>query len=358
MWPRTRILDLFSLQHPIILAPMAGACTPQLVAGVSDAGGLGSLGAALMTTDQMRSAIRETRRLTNRAFNVNVQAYEVPPPEPAKIEAMRGRIQGYIRNLGAGTASSAPMPQTAKLADQIAIALEEKVPIFSWTYGIPDAAALKALKANGTKLIGTATAVEEARQLEAAGVDAIVAQGFEAGGHRGSFAVSFDESMVGTFALVPQIVDAVRIPVIAAGGIMDGRGIAAALMLGAEGVQMGTAFLACPENAIHPLYRQTLISGAGGETTFSRAYSGRPARWIRNRFIDEMNAIDDQIPEYPHQISLAAPLRAAAGEKNSIDFLPMLAGQAYRMSRAMPAGELVQTLVREAADLFVGARPQ
>ena len=212
-----------------------------------------------------------------------------------------------------------------------------------------------ALRSKGSYVIGTATTVAEAKALVALGVDAVTAQGSEAGGHRGSFAAPVEDSLIGTMALVPMIADAIDLPVIAAGGIMDGRGIAAAFMLGAAGAALGTAFLACPENtAVNPVYRDTLLGGGGAPTWVTRAYTGRHARFIKNRFVADMAAAD--IPAYPHQIALTSPLRALGAESKNAGIVPMLAGQAYPMVRAMPAGELVQTLVREAADLFVGTR--
>jgi nitronate monooxygenase len=221
---------------------------------------------------------------------------------------------------------------------------------------MPSRSEVAALRSKGCYVIGTATTVAEAKALVELGVDAVVAQGSEAGGHRGTFLGAVDDSLIGTLALVPMIADSVDLPVIAAGGIMDGRGVAAAFMLGAAGVALGTAFLACPENTVvSPVYRETLLGGGVAPTSMTRAYTGRHARFIKNRFVAEMAAVAGEIPSYPHQIPLTAPLRALGGEMKKPEIMPMLAGQAYPMVRAMPAGELVQTLVREAADLFVGA---
>jgi nitronate monooxygenase len=357
MWPDRRLLERLDIAHPIIQAPMAGASTPELVAAVSNAGGLGSLGAAMMQPDAIRAAIREIRRQTQRPFAVNLFTYPVPAPEAEKIARMKERIAGYAKALGGDPTKLPAMPPLPDMAKQMAVVQEEAPPVFSFTFGMPARDAVAALRGKGCYVIGTATTVAEAKALVALGVDAVVAQGSEAGGHRGTFLGTVEDSLIGTMALVPMIADAIDLPVIAAGGIMDGRGIAAAVMLGAAGAALGTAFLACPENSVvSPVYRETLLGGAGAPTSVTRAYTGRHARFIKNRFVAEMAAAAGDIPSYPHQIPLTAPLRALGGELKKPEILPMLAGQAYPMIRAMPAGELVQTLVRETADLFVGAR--
>jgi nitronate monooxygenase len=249
------------------------------------------------------------------------------------------------------------MPPLPDMAKQMAVVLEEAPPVFSFTFGMPSRGEVEALRGKGVYVIGTATTVAEGRALVELGVDAVIAQGSEAGGHRGSFAAPVEDSLIGTMALVPMLADAIALPVIAAGGIMDGRGIAASFMLGAAGAALGTAFLACPENSVvHPAYRETLLGGRGAPTWVTRAYTGRYARFIKNRFVEDMAAAAAEIPSYPHQIPLTAPLRAMGGETKNPEIMPMLAGQAYPLCRALPAGELVQTLVREAADLFLGAR--
>jgi nitronate monooxygenase len=357
MWPDRRLLERLDIAHPIIQAPMAGASTPELVTAVSNAGGLGSLGAAMLHPDAVRTAIREIRRQTERPFGVNLFTYAVPAPEAEKIARMRERIAGYVKALGGDPAKIPAMPPLPDMAKQMSVVLEETPPVFSFTFGMPERGYVAALRGKGCYVIGTATTVAEAKALAELGVDAVVAQGSEAGGHRGSFAAPVEDSLIGTMALVPMLVDAVDLPVIAAGGIMDGRGIAAAFMLGAAGAALGTAFLTCPENTVvNPVYRDTLLGGAGAPTAVTRAYTGRYARFIKNRFVADMAAAATEIPSYPHQIPLTAPLRALGSEKKNPEIFPMLAGQAYALCRTLPAGELVQTLVRESADLFVGVR--
>ncbi len=357
MWPDRRLLERLDIAHPILLAPMAGASTPELVAAVSNAGGLGSLGAAMMQPDAIRAAIREIRRQTQRPFAINLFTYPVPAPEAEKIARMKERIAGYVKALGGDPAKLPALPALPDMAKQMAVVQEEAPPVFSFTFGMPSRNEVAALRGKGTYVIGTATTVPEAKALVELGVDAVTAQGSEAGGHRGTFAGAVDDSLIGTMALVPMIADAIDLPGIAAGGIMDGRGIAAAFMLGAAGVALGNAFLACPENTVvSAIYRETLLGGGGAPTSVTRAYTGRHARFIKNRFVAEMAAAVSEIPSYPHQIPLTAPLRAIGGETKNAEIMPMLAGQAYPMIRAMPAGELVQTLVRETAGLLVGAK--
>jgi nitronate monooxygenase len=353
----TKLMHRLGMEHPILLAPMAGASTPALVAAVSEAGGLGSLGAAMMSPEAIRSAIREIRTRTPRKFNVNLFTYRVPEREVEKAAAMQARIAPYIRQLGGNPERLPALAPLPDMGEQIKTVLAERPDVFSFTFGMPDRETLSAFKQIGTFVIGTATTVAEAKMLSEAGVDAVVAQGSEAGGHRGTFAVTAEEGLVGTMALTPLIIDAVKIPVIAAGGIMDGRGIAAALMLGASAAALGTAFLVCPENdVVHPIYRQRLLEG-DRSTTVSRAYTGRFARWIKNRFVTEMADQPAAIPSYPHQIPLTAPLRQLAAERREPELFPMLAGQGFPLCREMPAGELVARLVREMRERLETVQP-
>jgi nitronate monooxygenase len=232
-------------------------------------------------------------------------------------------------------------------AGQLKAVLDAEVPIVSFTFGIPDAGALVDLKRRGVVVIGTATTVEEARQLEAAGVDAVVAQGSEAGAHRGTFAVPFDAAMIGTIALVPQVVDAVEIPVIASGGIMDGRGIVAAEVLGASAVQLGTAFLTCPETTIPPAYKRAILAAQAEQTAITRAFSGRPARGIVNDFMRAWEGYEDATLPFPDQNAATRPLRNAAATRDDPRFLSLWAGQGLALARELPAAELVRQLVRE-----------
>jgi nitronate monooxygenase len=346
-WPTTELTDRLGVRHPIVQAPMAGSTSPELVAAVSNAGGLGSLGGALMPPDDLRAAIRDIRRRTDRAFNVNLFVWRDPAqPDPAVLEVVRAALAPYRQQVGLPEDAILPLPPSpeALLEKQLSVVCEEAVPVFSFTFGIPP---LDEVRQAGAVTVGTATTVEEAVALEAAGVDVVVAQGAEAGGHRGSFLAPFAHSMVGGLALVPQIVDRVRLPVIAAGGIMDGRGIAAALALGAQGAQLGTAFLGCPESAAHPLHKAALGRLADTGTCVTAAYSGRPARAMRTRFITDLEA---QLPaplDFPLQYAQTGRIHYAAAGNGDEGLMFLLAGQAAALSRSLGAAELVETLVRE-----------
>lgn len=345
----TGLTRLLGIEHPIIQAGMAGgATTPGLVAAVSEAGGLGTLGAAYLSPEGIREAIREVREITERPFAVNLFIPEPFDPSLYDPEEVNAPLARYREELSIEAPAEIPS-YTQPFEDQLAVVLEERVPVFSFTFGVPDEARLSALKEAGTVVVGTATTVREALVLEERGVDAVVGQGSEAGGHRGTFIGDFESALVGTMALVPQLADSVSVPIVAAGGIMDGRGLAAALVLGAEGVQMGTAFLPCPESGIHPEYKEVVLAAESEETALTRAFSGKPARGIRNRFMEEMEG--REVPAYPVQNAYTRDIRAAAAREDRIEFMSLWAGQAARLGRAVPAAEVVESVVREAARL-------
>ncbi len=348
MWPRTDLLDLLGLDQPIIQAPMSGMATPELAAAVSNAGALGSLGTAALPAAGIREQVAATRRATNRPFNLNFFAHPRPLRDTQAIAAMRARLARYYDELEIGPVPEPAEPFPVFDRERLELACELRPHVVSFHFGLPDAASLRLLKEAGCILLSSATTVAEARRLAAAGVDAIIAQGVEAGGHRGTFTETPGTGTVGTLALVPQIVGAVRVPVIAAGGIADGRGIAASFALGASGVQIGTAFLACPEASVSPIHRAGLRAASDESTEVTRAFTGRPARVLRNRFVAEMTADEVTPPAFPLQASLTAPLwRTPSGEARA-DFLPMWAGQAAALLREMPAADLVAKLVAEA----------
>jgi nitronate monooxygenase len=321
-WRGTSLSGLLGVRLPIILAPMAGGpSAPQLAAAVSDAGGLGSLAGAALSPDELRGAIRETRELTDRPFAVNLFA---PLPAPSGDRLAEWAVL-------VGREPALPPPPSWSFDDQLIVLAEEEVRIFSFTFGIPPLDRFEAVT------IGTATTVAEAVALERAGVDVVVAQGFEAGGHRGAFLAPPERSLVGTVALVPQVVDAVSVPVVAAGGIMDGRGIAAALALGAQGVQLGTAFIGCPESGAGDEHRAALDR----ETTISRVMTGRHARGVRSTLVDELERAGVEPPDFPlPRFLFPEPL--------------LLVGQGGPLARRLPAGELVATLAEEADAALAG----
>ena len=348
--PGSPLLDALGLRHAIIQAPMAGgATTPELVAAVSNAGALGSLGAAYMAPDAIREAIAAVRRLTARPFNVNLFA-PVAPSEgdaDADLAAMLALLREHHAALGLEPPAPPAEPSWG-FSDQLAAVLDAHVAVFSFTFGIPDGASLERDRASGALVLGTATTVAEARLLVEAGVDGVVAQGSEAGAHRGSFAAPFERSMIGTLALVPQVVDAVgKVPVVASGGIMDGRGIAAARALGAAAVQMGTAFLATDEAGIPEAWKRALEARREDETVVTRAFSGRPARGIENEFVRAVDGGGVPIPPYPLQNAMTRPMRAEAARVGDAQRLSLWAGQGVGMTRRMPAAALVERLARE-----------
>jgi nitronate monooxygenase len=323
-WADTPLTRLLGVELPIVQAPMAGGpSTPALAAAVSEAGGLGSIAGAASSPEELRTAIRETRALTDRSFAVNLFA---PLPAPT-----RERVAEWAALVGREPALPAPPPWS--FDDQLAVLAEEDVSIFSFTFGIPPLDRFEAVT------IGTATTVAEAIALEQAGVDVVVAQGFEAGGHRGTFLAEPERSLMGGLALVPQIADAVGVPVVAAGAIMDGRGIAAALALGAHGVQLGTAFISCPESGASPEHRAAL----GDETTITRVFTGRHARGVRSKVVDKLEAAPVEPPDFPlGRFFFPEPV--------------CLAGQAGGLARALPARDLVAKLVEETETALAGLR--
>jgi len=343
---RTVLTQRLGLSHPIVQAPLAGGGdTPALVAAVSESGALGFIGAAYLTAAQIAEASRAVRARTARPFGINLFAPRPALALPPDASAALARVAPYFAELGLPPPAP-PAPAPDAFDAQLAAALESGAAVFSFTLGVLPAPVIAAIKARGMFLLGTATTVEEAVTLERAGVDAVVTQGSEAGGHRGTFAADFDAGLVGTIALVPQVVDAVGVPVVASGGIMDGRGIAAALALGAAAAQLGTAFLTCDEAGVPDAYKQAILAAREDGTRLTRAFSGRPARGIVNRFMTEMER-DGAILPFPLQNVLTRPLRTAAARQGRAEFLSLWAGQGVRLARRQPAAALVARLAEE-----------
>ena len=349
-----RFAERLGAQHPIIQAPMAGGLSPpELAAAVADAGGLGSLGAADAPPEAIRSQVKAVRARTSRPYAINLFAprASVPPADPTAVLALLERFHAEL-GLPEPQVAEAPLPD---FMQQVEAVLEAAPTVFSFTFGIPPAAVLKEVRARGIFIIGTATNVREALALEAAGVDAIVAQGSEAGGHRGSFGGAFEAGMVGTLALVPQVVDAVRLPVIASGGIMDGRGIAAARVLGAAGVQLGTAFLRCQECGTVPAHRELLREARDESPRITRALTGRPARAIPNALTTAVEEAGAYLP-YPQLHGATRALKVAASQRGDTRYMALWAGQGVGLSRDGSAADLVRTLVAETEAALAMAR--
>ena len=343
------LLARLGVALPIIQAPMAGVGTPALAAAVSNAGALGSLGVGAMNAQSARAAIHEFRALSSKPFNVNVFTHAPAVADPVRESRWLEYLAPHFARFGAKPPTALREIYTSFVEDDamFEMLLDERPAMVSFHFGLPSATKIAALREAGIVLVASATNLDEAAQIQAAGLDGIVAQGAEAGGHRGNFDPSAPDELLGTMALVRLIVREIPLPVIAAGGIMDGAGIAAALALGAQAAQLGTAFVASPESAADAAYRAALLS-PDSRTTFISAISGRAARGIKNRF-SELG--DDParpaLPDYPIAYDAGKALHAAAKAQGSAEYAAQWAGQAVRLTRAMPAAELVETLVRE-----------
>jgi nitronate monooxygenase len=354
MGPDRRLLDLFGIELPIVQAPMAGAMDSDLAIAVAQAGGLGSLPAALLTAEQLRTQVEKFRAAADKPLNLNFFAHKPPVRNNAREHAWRERLKPFYVELGIDPDAPAPSTSRAPFDEAFCAVVEDVKPtVVSFHFGLPEKSLVARVKAAGCKVIGSATTAEEARWLETQGCDAVIAQGVEAGGHRGMFLTEDLATQVGTFALVPQIVDAVTVPVIAAGGIGDARGIVAALALGAAGVQIGTVYLLCPEAKIAPPHRAMLKAARDNETVLTNVMTGRQARGFVNRVMREVGPISDLAPAFPLAGGALAPLHVKAQAQGSGDFSPMWAGQAAPLAREMPAGAQTLRLAAEAQELMV-----
>lgn len=339
-----RILDLFGVELPIIQAPMAGSTSPEMVIAASNAGGLGSLPSALYSEEQLRAALDTVRAGTTKPINLNFFSHQNPPENAAAQATWRQALRAYYVEEGLDPDQPIPAGGRAPFNDALANVVEDYRPeVVSFHFGLPAPELVDRVRRTGAKVISSATTVAEAQWLEARGVDAVIAMGFDAGGHRGNFLTHDMSQQVGTFSLVPRIVDAVSVPVIAAGGIADRRGVLAAFALGAEAAQVGTAYLLTPEAAISPVYREALRS-AEELTTVTNVFTGRPARGIVNRLIAEVGPLSDVAPPFPTAGAAVLPLRKAAEAAGRGDFSSLWAGQAFRASKPMTSAELTRKL--------------
>jgi nitronate monooxygenase len=345
------LLRLLNIALPVIQAPMAGAQDEELAIAVANAGGLGSLPCAFLDVEGIARQVATFRERTQAPVNLNFFCHAPPSVDASAEAAWREALGPYYRELQ--VASDAPSKAPARLPfdDGMCRVLEQLRPeIVSFHFGLPAPALLERVRKTGAKVLSSATSVAEARALEAAGVDAVIAQGAEAGGHRGMFLSTDVGSQIGTFALVPQIVDALRVPVIAAGGVADARGVAAAFALGASAVQVGTAYLRCPEARISDLHRRALEESADDATRLTNVFTGRPARGIANRIVRELGPLSHAVPAFPLAASALAPLRAKAEASASSDFSPLWSGQAARLARSLSARDLTLSLGGAATD--------
>lgn len=345
-WQGNRIVDLFGIELPIIQAPMAGATTPEMVIATSEAGGLGSLPAALLTTEQTKAALDQIRSATSKPINVNFFAHSNPQADPVAQMRWRTALAPYYVELGLDPAAPIAVAGRAPFdSDYCALVESYRPEVVSFHFGLPQPDLLKRVRHTGAKIIASATTVAEARWLVEHGVDAVIAMGLEAGGHRGNFLSADMITQVGTMALVPQIVDAVPVPVIAAGGISDRRGVRAAFALGASAVQVGTAYLFTPEAKVTAFHREALKSARDDNTALTNIFTGRPARGIVNRIMREIGPLSKTAPAFPTAGGALAPLRAVTEKEGRSDFSNMWAGQAAGLAREMSSAELTRYLV-------------
>lgn len=351
-----KLTGLLKIEHPIIQAPMAGGITTsKLVAEVSNVGGLGMMGAGYMTPAQIRDQIKEMKQLTKKPFGVNLFVPNDFSYTESEVNKANQLLQPFRNHLQIHQDSTLDIPTSDEISntfmEQIKVVIEERIPVCSFTFGIPSEEVIAELRRNDMILIGTATTVEEAIEVEKAGMDMVVAQGSEAGGHRGNFIRESHDSLIGLMSLIPQIVDQVSIPVIAAGGIMDGRGLTASLCLGAMGVQMGTAFLTCIESGANQKYKDAILQASEDQIVLTRAFSGKWARGIKNKFIAEMEKHEDVIPEFPVQNTLTQPIRKASSSQQNADYLSLWSGQSPRLAKTQSVREIFNTILTEAKNI-------
>ena len=345
MWPDRRLLDLFKTEFPIVLAPMAGIMDADLVIAAAQGGALGSLPCAMISVEKAREQINIIRQRVSAPVNMNFFCHKAVDADPAREAGWKQRLASYYREFGLDPAMPIDVANRAPFDAAMCALIEELKPeVVSFHFGLPDPALFRRVKAAGCIVISSATIVREAIWLEENGADAIIAQGAEAGGHRGMFLTEDIAEQPGTFALVPQVVDAVKVPVIAAGGIADGRGIAAAFALGAAGVQIGSAYLRCPESRVIAPARVALGQARDDSTVITNVMTGRPARGVANRVMREVGPISPDAPAFPHSATALGPLKVAAEKQGKVDFTNLWAGQAVRMGREMPAAELTRAL--------------
>ncbi|MHC1947899.1 nitronate monooxygenase [Bradyrhizobium sp. UFLA06-06] len=345
MWPDRRLIDRFKTEFPIVLAPMAGVMDAELVIAVAQGGGLGSLPCAMLSAEKAREQVNIIRQRVSAPVNLNFFCHKAVDADPAREANWRQRLAPYYREHGLDPNAPINAANRAPFDAAFCAVVEELKPeVVSFHFGLPEAKLLQRVKATGATVMSSATTVKEAIWLEENGADVINAQGADAGGHRGMFLTDNIAEQPGTFSLLPQVVDAVKVPVVAAGGIADGRGIAAAFALGASGVQVGSAYLRCPESKVTAQARVALAQASDESTVITNVMTGRPARGVANRVMREVGPISPDAPAFPHAATALGPLKAAAEKQGKVDFTNLWAGQAVRMGKEMPAAELTRAL--------------
>ena len=359
-WNKTRVSDKLGVEYPIIQGPLGGLSSQRITAAVSNFGALGSFGAHSLAPSAIQEVIEEIRSLTGKPFAMNLwvsmEDEGAATSDAEEFERASAHLAPHLGKVGASQPQFSPY-QPIRFEDQARVVLDAKAPVFSFIYGIPPKEILDECHRQGIVTIGTATTPDEAVALERAGVDVVVASGFEAGGHRGSFLRAAEDSLTGTISLVPQVVDAVEIPVVAAGGIADARGIVAAFALGAEGVQMGTVFLAAEESGASALHREAILSGGASRTSLTRGFTGRLARGIHNQLLEEMNRPGVAVLPYPLQRGLMRNLAVPAQQAGRSELLALWAGQSAGIAQHRDVKTLLQSLVNEVSEKLAWTAP-
>lgn len=353
MW-ENKLTRLLKVTYPIIQAPMAGGPTsPSLVAAVSNSGGLGMIGAGYMNAEQIRQQIREVRMLTDRSFGINLFIPSAYSLNPYKLQSANTSLQPFLEKFHLEQPISFPKYEQdlETFNQQLEVIMEEKVPVCSFTFGLPSPETISKLKNHSIVPIGTATTVKEAMMNEQVGMEAVVVQGTEAGGHRGTFEGDMEKSLIGLMSLIPQTADKVKIPIIAAGGIMDGRGILAAQCLGAIGVQMGTAFLVTKESGANTAHKEAVLTASEDKLVLTKSFSGKLARGITNDFIEKMKEKEEELPDYPIQNELTKGIRKASAEKRNPEFMSLWSGQSPRLAKRVTVQELMNILIQQVEEI-------
>ena len=352
VWAQNNFTKALNIKYPIIQAPMASAASIELASEVSNAGGLGSLGLSYHKIENILPDYKKILNKTNHSINLNFMTHKEPSKNDIKAKKYMNEVKKYYEEYKVAEIPNLINTTETFNKEHLELLLEMNPKIVSFHFGLPQQDYIQSIKNQNIYIISSATTVKEAKILEDSGADAIIAQGYEAGGHRGTFASSYKEGEIGLFSLLPQVVEATSLPVIAAGGIANGKGIAAALMLGAQGVQIGTAFLSCPEASVHPLWQDAISNASTRDTRITSAFTGRPARGIVNRLVIDMENKNDIIPDFPTVGSVIKPLANIAATNGKDDFLSLWAGQSAPMNRNISASELIELLAEETSLIF------